>query len=610
MAVPSAILKEKYQGNNVQVDWDYRFKIFNKNQILAKKIVGLTETLLIVDVDFSVSGVGNDAGGKIKYPLSGAPLGTGEYILIKPNFEYKQGTELLNQTSYDADTIEAALDDLSMQIKQVAETAARAVALTDAYEDTPEELLDLLLNAADVVGDVSADVAAAQAAATAAGVSAAAAAAAAAGVSLPPAAVPDALKVLRLNAAGTAYELFTASTGGTGTLKDMNIGQGLENDGAANLRIKLNGSTIDRSASGLKVADAGITDTQLNTTGVAAGTYLAANVTVNTKGRVTGISAGSVGLTSVSQGNMNTTTGTVSGTAQNGYSVSTVTLPAGQYGFFPQTSVSFVYSDTANGFLLAGDTTGYNTSVRPYSYYYGGGGPPVVTVRAQQRYVTSSPPYDMGDGEVAGFLYVLVDGTGKVVSHYFADDPPWAYNGPTYTWADYYDPETKKKYRLKNKSQDPKQKLRDILEGKPVDVSVDTRDFDSKLKEALYLEKVNAFKDVGKVSREELERDFVNNIIPRVKAKILKEQYEPITHDIKNADIDLIPHPFGTVPDGHHVILIDCYESKIRDFMALQNQGAAEDVIEVILDYLDIQTDFIEGLKCPKGVHHAKLRIK
>ena len=42
-------------------------------------------------------------------------------------------------------------------------------------------------------------------------------------------------------------------------------GEGLEDDASENLRVKLDGTTLARSASGVKVKDAGITETQLNT---------------------------------------------------------------------------------------------------------------------------------------------------------------------------------------------------------------------------------------------------------------------------------------------------------------------------------------------------------
>jgi hypothetical protein len=48
-----------------------------------------------------------------------------------------------------------------------------------------------------------------------------------------------------------------------------------------------------------------------------------------------------------------------------------------------------------------------------------------------QRYVQSSPPYDLGDGEVVWFMFLEVDSNGLIVASWMAQDPPWANNGPT-----------------------------------------------------------------------------------------------------------------------------------------------------------------------------------
>lgn len=53
------------------------------------------------------------------------------------------------------------------------------------------------------------------------------------------------------------------------------------------------------------------------------------------------------------------------------------------------------------------------------------------TFHVDERYISASPPYDIGDGEVPLFAFVLIDSTGKVYGTQFAFDPPWAYRGPT-----------------------------------------------------------------------------------------------------------------------------------------------------------------------------------
>ncbi len=57
-------------------------------------------------------------------------------------------------------------------------------------------------------------------------------------------------------------------------------------------------------------------------------------------------------------------------------------------------------------------------------------------VKYNWRYIQSSPPYDLGDGEVAGFVYATVDNTGTPLAWSVSEDPPWAYDGPTRCRAD------------------------------------------------------------------------------------------------------------------------------------------------------------------------------
>lgn len=150
----------------------------------------------------------------------------------------------------------------------------------------------------------------------------------------------------------------------------------------------------------------------------------------------------------------------------------------------------------------------------------------------------------MGDGEAGGFIYALLDGDGKVVSHYAADVPPWAYNGPTDIRCTHKCPVTGKKYRRVPKKLTPEQ----IMDGAKI--------------------------------------EYVT---------------EEITQKIKNADMGLIPHPFGAVPSGHSVVLVDPMSDKVRRLIELQNAGDTA-VSEIITKgYLQIDSEKVSR-KCPKGV--------
>ena len=234
------------------------------------------------------------------------------------------------------------------------------------------------------------------------------------------------------------------------------------------------------------------------------------------------ISGGSIsatgGLTDVSQGDLNTSTGSVSNVGSTSLNL---TLPGGTYGFYPQIkgnsadNAKFYIGDCSLG-TISSYLTNINISKTSAS----------AIAYAQQRYVTSSPPFDLGDGDCQGFIFVLIDSNGNITSHYAADVPPWGYNGPTGIRADKINRKTGKKYRKKTPSLTLEQKL--------------------------------------------------SGYIPDV-------EYEEITQTIKNADMSLIPHPFGVVPEGHTVVMIDPMCETVGRMIGLQNLGDQE-MIDCLLN--------------------------
>ena len=136
------------------------------------------------------------------------------------------------------------------------------------------------------------------------------------------------------------------------------------------------------------------------------------------------------------------------------------------------------------------------------------------TTYLQQRYIQASPPYDLGDGEIPRFIFVIVDSNGKVESVYHAPEAPWHYNGPTNVKADFY--RNGKGYRLR----------RDMS---AVPFTLE----EAKADPAKMAEYVAAFNS----------------------APIVEEE---ITQEIKNRDMPLLPHPFlGNELEGKQVVLLD-----------------------------------------------------
>lgn len=116
----------------------------------------------------------------------------------------------------------------------------------------------------------------------------------------------------------------------------------------------------------------------------------------------------------ITQAKLKTSTGAVSTTASGSPAYAHLTLPGGEYGFWPQVKVSSSVADEtvtimySSGLLAA--PTSYTTLIHM-------GVPDGYTTYAQQRYVTSS-------GEVF-WIYILRDKiTKKMISTYCAPDHP------------------------------------------------------------------------------------------------------------------------------------------------------------------------------------------
>jgi len=187
--------------------------------------------------------------------------------------------------------------------------------------------------------------------------------------------------------------------------------------------------------------------------------------------------------TGLPQAGLSTTTGEVS-TATTG---AELTLPGGTYGFYPQVKVTATGGITHASIATDIASTSYVTNI-----VLGDNGG--NTVSAQQRYVQASPPYNLGDGDVPLFVFVLLDASGIVKATYVAPEPPWAYNGPTNIAADYY--------KNGKSFQRPRLTAQQRIE-----------------------------------MRDPAKREAVLQAIAEA------EDIE-VTHKIKNADMALIPHPF------------------------------------------------------------------
>lgn len=111
MTVPSATNKVSYAGNDSTTIFSFSFKIFlNTDITVTIRDSAGNETVQVLNTDYTVTGVGDDAGGSITYPVTGDPLPTGSSIFIERILTQTQDTNLRNQGDWNPEVVEDELD--------------------------------------------------------------------------------------------------------------------------------------------------------------------------------------------------------------------------------------------------------------------------------------------------------------------------------------------------------------------------------------------------------------------------------------------------------------------------------------------------------------------
>lgn len=246
----------------------------------------------------------------------------------------------------------------------------------------------------------------------------------------------------------------------------------------------------------------------------------------------------SPGAASIDQASLKTTTGAVSSAIS-----ANIVMPGGSYGFYPQLKQTAPVSGTAtmrvaNSSLGSTYTTIIAVNASATSGGKGGGVDYDGVMFAQQRYVQASPPYDLGDGAILLFVFALVEkSTGKVVATYTAPEAPWHNNGPTRIGADFVNDKGVAFQRIK-----------------PVIFSI--------------------------ARGLKIEPDAMLERLAEPNRAI------ELTQAIKNADMNLIPHPFvrsrKITPERYAVVLLDPVDSLMVKLAELDSYGAPENTATLL----------------------------
>lgn len=202
MTDTSTILKNTYQGNGSTTEFDYQFKVLEAQELIAIKTNsdGLDE-ILTLNSDYTIAGIGQNSGGSITYPISGAPLASNQKITLYPVYSLTQTIDFTNQDKAYFELFEEGLDRANLKLKMLKEELNRTIKIGVTSESDPSNYLSDAANYAATASSAS----------TTAVNAAAQAAQSASMINLPESLTGHANKFLQVKTDETGYE-FTSSS--------------------------------------------------------------------------------------------------------------------------------------------------------------------------------------------------------------------------------------------------------------------------------------------------------------------------------------------------------------------------------------------------------------
>lgn len=122
-----------YLGNGAATSWDYDFPIPSVDDVVIQILTIATGAVVtLTPAQYSISGVGTPDGGTVIYPLAGPALTSAKEIIIQRIVPLVQETDLSNQSAFYPETVEDALDYLTMIAQQIQAAIDNAAILSGA----------------------------------------------------------------------------------------------------------------------------------------------------------------------------------------------------------------------------------------------------------------------------------------------------------------------------------------------------------------------------------------------------------------------------------------------------------------------------------------------
>lgn len=134
MSITNTVSINQYIGNGSASDYAYTFKIFLESDLLVIQTDSTTgvDTTLVLNTDYTVSGVQVTTGGNVTLTAGNLPSGDG--LTIKRVEPLTQLTEFRNQSEYFAELHENAMDKLTMIAQQQQDDLDRCLRVPDSVD--------------------------------------------------------------------------------------------------------------------------------------------------------------------------------------------------------------------------------------------------------------------------------------------------------------------------------------------------------------------------------------------------------------------------------------------------------------------------------------------
>ena len=134
--VSSTTTRNDYTGTGAVATYAYTFKTLAASDLLVTKRNVSTggETTLVLNTDYSVTGVGAGAGGSIT--LTAGNLASGYTLTIRRVLPLTQGTDLRNQSPFYAETHESVFDRLTMIDQQQQDDISRSIRVPESVSSS------------------------------------------------------------------------------------------------------------------------------------------------------------------------------------------------------------------------------------------------------------------------------------------------------------------------------------------------------------------------------------------------------------------------------------------------------------------------------------------